>query len=245
MDILEKFNNDEHYYADKEYITNSGLKLMLESPTKFHLWRMGKWSYPSSPAFSIGSAVHQLFLEGIDNTVEFTKRRVGSEWLEFSEQNSDKIILSSKEYHLVHSMIDKLKKVDDVQEIFGDFTPEVPMIMTQNDIKIKGKADAVRNDWQGVKVIDLKTCKSLRDFEKSAPWSGYDQQAALYTKLFDADEFYFVAIEKDFPYEVGIYKVSDNFMSRGLRKLDSSLEMYKHLFVDGNYRGYTAKYSEL
>lgn len=245
MTILEKLNSDDFYYADKEYLTNSALKMMQESPTKYYLWKQGKYNYPSSSAFNIGKAVHAMFLEGIDNTVEYSKRRAGGEWLEFSEENSDKIILSSKEYNMVHSMIDKLKKVSQVQDLMGDFTPEVPAIMTIQDVQMKGKADAVTKDYRGTILTDLKTCKSLKDFEKSAQWMGYDQQCAVYTNLFEADEFYFVAIEKEFPYEVGIYKASNNFYQRGMQRLSNGLETYKDLFVNGNYIPYSAKYQEL
>lgn len=64
MSVIEKFNDDEAYFADKEYLSNSMLKLLRQSPTKFHLMRKGKWSYPSASYFDIGAALHALFLEG-------------------------------------------------------------------------------------------------------------------------------------------------------------------------------------
>ena len=53
MDILERFNDDEVYYADREYLSNSSLKLMKESPTKFSLWHKGKWLQPNTSAFDV------------------------------------------------------------------------------------------------------------------------------------------------------------------------------------------------
>ena len=64
MDILERFNDDEVYYADREYLSNSSLKLMKESPTKFNLWHKGKWSQPNTSAFDVGRALHARFLGG-------------------------------------------------------------------------------------------------------------------------------------------------------------------------------------
>ena len=69
MSDLEKFKSDEAYYADTEYLSNSMLKLLRQSPTKFHLMREGKWSYPSASYFDVGTALHALFLEGIDKTI--------------------------------------------------------------------------------------------------------------------------------------------------------------------------------
>ena len=39
MSDLEKFKDDEAYYADKSYMSNSSFKLLRQSPTKFYLWR--------------------------------------------------------------------------------------------------------------------------------------------------------------------------------------------------------------
>ena len=36
MTDLERFQDDEAYYADKKYMTNSALKLLRTSPTKFY-----------------------------------------------------------------------------------------------------------------------------------------------------------------------------------------------------------------
>ena len=63
MNIVEKFQDDEAYYADKSYMSNSSFKLLRKSPTKFYLWRQGKWSYPNTSFFDVGSALHALFLE--------------------------------------------------------------------------------------------------------------------------------------------------------------------------------------
>ena len=71
----EKFKNDEEYYADRSYLSNSSLKLLRESPTKFKLWRENKWSYPNTNFFSIGSAIHALFLEGKETAIVYEDRK--------------------------------------------------------------------------------------------------------------------------------------------------------------------------
>ena len=69
MDIIERFNDDEVYYADREYLSNSSLKLLKESPTKFDLLRKDKWKQPSTSAFDVGRALHARFLEGKTNYI--------------------------------------------------------------------------------------------------------------------------------------------------------------------------------
>jgi len=249
---LEKFKSDEAYYADKEYLSNSMLKLLRQSPTKFHLMREGKWSYPSASYFDVGTALHALFLEGIDKTVLWQGTRRGNDYKEFKAENPDKLILPTKDYDTVHNMHNKLRKLSEVDELMGElFKPEVPGIMEHitpsfTNIKLKGKADALVFDGDSTYLVDLKTtAKSLDDFKKSAKWMFYNQQAYLYSKIFGVDDFYFLVIEKEFPYEVGIFKASDEFLSSGEWEFNKSIEMYENLFLNQEFNPYNVRYDEL
>jgi hypothetical protein len=246
MDILERFNDDEVYYADREYLSNSSLKLMKESPTKFDLWRKGKWSQPNNPAFDIGRALHARFLEDKVNYIGWEGQRRGGEYKEFCAENPQTIVLTKNDYHLVEGMYDKLSKVDAVKHIMGlEFTPEVPGIMEYhtaqgNIVKVKGKADALA--WDGVNnyLVDLKTTRDpMHKFKKNAFYN-YAQQAFLYKTIFNVDKFYFLVVQKEFPYEVGIYEAGDAFLARGERELEESINLYERLFINGEFKPYSA-----
>jgi hypothetical protein len=246
MDILERFNDDEVYYADREYLSNSSLKLMKESPTKFDLWRKGKWSQPNNPAFDIGRALHARFLEDKVNYIGWEGQRRGGEYKEFCAENPQTIVLTKNDYHLVEGMYDKLSKVDAVKHIMGlEFTPEVPGIMEYhtaqgNVVKVKGKADALA--WDGVNnyLVDLKTTRDpMHKFKKNAFYN-YAQQAFLYKTIFNVDKFYFLVVQKEFPYEVGIYEAGDAFLARGERELEESINLYERLFINGEFKPYSA-----
>jgi len=244
MTIEEKFNDDKAYFADKSYMSNSSLKLLRQSPTKFKLWREGKWNYPSANFFAIGSALHALFLEGKETALVYNGTRRGKEWLEFSKQNEGRDILNPKELDSVYSMYERLKLSPKVQELMGDFTPELPAVGELMGVPLKGKADALVQHWDRPYLVDLKTtAKSLSEFQRGARYMMYNQQAALYKYLFQVEDFYFVVIEKEFPYEVGIFKCSDSFLNSGLNELQQSLELYKKLFIDGEYdNNYTPEF---
>jgi hypothetical protein len=242
----EKFKNDEEYYADRSYLSNSSLKLLRESPTKFKLWRDNKWSYPNTNFFSIGSAIHALFLEGKETAVVYDGIRRGKEWEKFSMEHSDRDILNPKELNSVYEMYDKLKNSTKVQELMGDFSPEVPAVSELMGIPVKGKADALIDNWNGKYLVDLKTtAKSLSEFKRGASYMLYNQQAALYKYLFEVDDFYFVVVEKEFPYEVGIFKCSDAFLNSGLKELQTSINLYRELFLNGDYNYYYTREYEL
>ena len=119
MDILERFNDDEVYYADREYLSNSSLKLMKESPTKFSLWHKGKWSQPNTSAFDVGRALHARFLEDKVNYIGWEGQRRGNDYKEFRAENPESIALTQNDFHLVEGMYDKLSKVDAVRDIMG------------------------------------------------------------------------------------------------------------------------------
>lgn len=252
MDYAKQFEDDNAYFADKTYLSNSMLKLLRESPTKFHLMREGKWSYPTASYFDIGTALHALFLEGKQVALPWEGRRGTNDYKKFCAENPDKIIMPQKEYDLVMGMYKKLKKLDEVKDIMGiDFKAEVPMVGEHitdrgNVIPIKGKADALVFDGVETYLVDLKTsAKSLDDWKRNAPWMLYNQQAYLYSKLFGVDKFYFLVVEKQFPYEVGIFEASDEFMARGEYEFNKSINLYEKLFLDGVFRPYTARVEQL
>ena len=87
MDILERFNDDEVYYADRDYLSNSSLKLLKESPTKFKLWLDNKWSQANTSAFDVGRALHARFLEDKVTYLDWNGARRGNEYKEYCASN--------------------------------------------------------------------------------------------------------------------------------------------------------------
>jgi exodeoxyribonuclease VIII len=84
-------------------------------------------------------------------------------------------------------------------------------------------------------VVDLKTTKSAskRGFAKSVAEYRYHVQAAIYTDLLEANglfvpEFIFIAVEKTYPYAVGIYKLDQDALDLGRSLYQRDLALYKH-----------------
>jgi hypothetical protein len=246
VDIIERFNDDEVYYADREYLSNSSLKLLKESPTKFDLWRKNKWSQASTSAFDVGRALHARFLEDKVNYTDWNGARRGAEYKNFCAENPDTIVLTKNDYHIVEGMYDKLSKVPQVEDIMGlSMKPEVPGVLEWetekgNIIKLKGKADALAWDGELSYLVDLKTTKDPLHKWKRNAFYNYAQQAYLYSEIFDVNVFYFLVVQKEFPYEVGIYKAGDAFLARGEKELEESINLYERLFIDGEYKPYSA-----
>jgi hypothetical protein len=52
-------------------------------------------------------------------------------------------------------------------------------------------------------------------------------------------------IEKDFPYEVGIFRASDEFLARGEWEFNKSINLYEKTFLNGVFNPYSARVGEL
>ena len=60
------FESDDEYYADREFLTNSSLKMLHKSPTLFYMWLNKKGENYSSNALEVGKAFHAISLEDKD-----------------------------------------------------------------------------------------------------------------------------------------------------------------------------------
>ena len=240
------FESDKEYYADREYLTNSSMKMLRKSPALFNMWLKGKESIFSSTALDIGKAFHALVLEDRVDFVGFEGTRRGKEYLQFCEENKDKIVLTQKDAEMVHSMQNALNKCPEAYDLMYNANDiqqaEVAKTGEWDGIKIKGKADLlVERNFDEYFLVDVKTTGGeLSEFKRSAPYMGYDQQAAFYCHLFGVERFIFVVITKSFPYDIGIYECSPSFLAKGRYKASESISMYKNLFLNGNFNPYSA-----
>lgn len=255
MNDLELFNDDLHYYADRKYITNSSLKKLRESPVLFKMWLDKKNVDDSNniPALRQGKAIHAWALEGKNDFKTYSGVRRGKEWDAYAKEHQHSTILTPKEAKDVEAWKVALDKCAEVQDLMNNTSnenvPEVPAIGEWGGVAIKGKADLVvtPKDFSESFLVDLKTTGgTLAEFRRKAYLYDYDMQAAFYTHLFGVKDMLFVVVEKKFPYHIGIYKASEQFIASGAKKANEAIEMYNHFFVDGNYKPYAlADYGEL
>lgn len=237
--IYEPFNDDSLYYSDRDYISNSMLGKLIESPHLFNLWREGKHEYPKNSNFVVGRYVHTMVLEPEKiNTFHISeyKTRTSAGFKEDIKKYGYDWVVTANEHAMSVAMQKELDKRDRITELLLFADKEVPFISEWDGIPIKGKVDAIV-EIDGMKVvIDLKTTgKEVTNFPKSARSFDYDRQAYFYLKLTGADAFMFIPVEKSFPYTPALYTASEDFVSRGEYKFNYAMNLYKRLFVDGEY----------
>jgi len=239
--------SDENYYADRQFLSNSSLKMLRESPTKFDQWRKGIYRQPDTSAFALGKAVHSMFLEGVDTAVlcEIRRDKRTQEYRDLLDASYGKNLLTASEYKDYEGMVKKLQSIEEVNNLIDGGVPELAGFANLYGLDFKAKADMIIETEDLKYLVDLKTsAKPLDEFYRSARYLLYNQQAYLYQQIFGIDHFIFVVVEKSYPYEVGIFECSDEFLTSGRLELEKSVEMYKELFINNEYnpnsaRGYT------
>ena len=233
IDTCSKFQFDENYYADTEFISNSMLGLLKKSPKDLDMF-FQKGGSLETPAMVFGRAFHKAILEPeifSDEVVVYDgKTKRGKAWDEFSEANFDKDIITEAEFDCLRKMRHNLRKNKDIDELLVG-NKEVPMVWEDSlsSVRCKGKVDILHKDV----IVDIKTTQdaSFEGFRRSSYKYGYNRQAAFYLDGFGAKEFIFVVIEKKAPYNIGVYHCSDEFIESGREEYSRLLMDYRKYFV--------------
>jgi hypothetical protein len=250
------FANDKEYYGDRKYLTTSSLKMLRKSVKKFNIWMAGLISEEPSDALQQGSALHALVLENKKIFVGYEGRRAGAEYKKFlDDKNDEMFVFTMKDEKLIHDMYRALYECNESFELLFDpsneSANEIPMTAELFGIAMKGKADRVlynatlpiSNVTVGSFGVDLKTTGGdLDEFARSARFYDYDMQAYVYSQIFGLDGFVFVVVSKKWPYEVGIFECSDEFIASGEAKAKQAINKYIENFVESKYNPNKASY---
>lgn len=234
-------------YFDRPELSNSALNKFAISP-KHYLWSKAHKQQPT-PAMIFGSAFHCFILEPEKFKDSFfvldTEKRpdktmtmaakANKEWKEqmiIANRGKTQIdMFDMQTIELMKACLmehpgakDLLSKVTDTEkEIF--WTDEI------TGIKMKGKLDGLGDNF----IIDLKTCQSAEPigFVSHSINYAYHRQAALYldgcrANKIKANNFYFIAIEKDPPFAVSVLSTSSEFEKFGRQSYQRLLEDFQY-----------------
>ena len=242
INTCSKFQFDENYYSDTEFISNSMLGLLKKSPKELARF-FEKGSLPTQ-AMEFGRAFHLAILEPqvfSEQVVVYSgKTKRGKAWDEFCQENEGKTIITEIEFECIKGMENVLFSNKDIaRKLHGN--KEIPMVWQDplSSVLCKGKVDIIN----GGQIVDIKTTQdaSFEAFRRSAYKYGYNRQAAFYLDGFDAKEFIFIVIEKKAPYNVGVYLCSKDFIESGREEYSNLLMDYRKYFSDADLNNYEIK----
>ena len=229
--------DDETYFADQMYVTNSMLKNLLTGST-YNLKHYLESEHKETESLLVGSAFHCMLLE----PDEFDKRYVyepkfdkrtkaGKEaYAEFEQTLNGRKPIPEHYQEAFETMLVRLESHDNARELIKDATKREVIHFWEDvktGLKCKGKIDAQSETY----LLDIKTTSKkadLRAFQEFATNYMLAQQASFYVNGTGIKDFYYIMFELKAPYNIAVYKMSDNALSYGGAYIDMTLNMYKH-----------------
>jgi len=224
QELIEKLNDDEHYYGDfgNQFLSNSDIGTLLSNPLSF------KEPVKPSPALVIGNYFHTAILEP-DKLKSFKIVKSSSRNTKmYKEISGGEMCLLEHEADMIERMIERIESNDIFNNLIkkGNVEYEVPNVKELFGNLWKGKADVVNHDDK--LIIDLKTTSDIDNFRRSARRYNYDSQAYIYSQMFGY-EFVFIAIDKK-TLKTGLFDCSESFYLSGEDKVQRASSNYDLFF---------------
>jgi hypothetical protein len=226
QELLDNMYDDSFYYGylGKNALSSSSLKMLISSPKTYKY--VTKYGSDESQALRDGKLFHKMILEPHklnDLVIVDVATKAAKEYKLAKEEGLE--VYTKKEYNDAERLTDALLRNNEVVSLMSKCQTEIPAIEMIDGIPFRAKADILKTNM----IIDLKTTAGINEFRYSADKYNYDLQAYLYKKMFNVDEFVFVAIDKG-SLDIAIFECSNEFYAKGKAKLEQGISNYKYFF---------------
>jgi hypothetical protein len=229
--------SNESYQNDfRSYLSSSDIRRLLRSPA--HYKNPTRFE---SPAMAFGSLVHTFVLEPHVAEARYrTKSDVDGRTKEgktirdweasLATQQGIKFVNRS-DYDAAVNITASVRSHLGCGSLLSGGLAEVSCVLDGFcGVNVRIRPDYLTDS----SVVDLKTCVDGRQdaFCRSVINFGYEVQAAFYVDIaqtFDGNkrDFYWVAVEKEAPFAVAVYKASDAMLQYGRAQYLKAIELYK------------------
>lgn len=211
------------YHARRDMLTSHRLADFRRCPLLFRRKELGLIPDRDTTAYLVGRAAHTLILEGRGRyEAEYavggpinpkTGQPYGSNTKAFAEwaEKRCKPVLSDDQASQVEQMAASVRDHEIASKLLRSGVPESTVRCT-----IAGHACQARIDWLTMDehaIVDLKTTRSLDEFDRDVAAYEYVHQMAFYreaiaTVLGTDVPTYLIAVEKDEPYRCGVWHIA-------------------------------------
>jgi hypothetical protein len=243
--------SSEEYHAH-EAVGSSGLRTIIQSSPLHYLWNL-KHPSESTPAMKLGTLIHESILEPDKfkaaivspdfGDLRSSKNREAKEsWL---QDNHGKTILKADEHMQIEGILASLSIHNTALSYLsaGKAEDSLFWIDPETKIPLKARPDFLKDNHI---MIDVKSTidASFSGFQKTIVNYNYHIQAALYldgaTEIYGHkfDEFVIIAIEKDPPYAINCFILTDETIAEGRAQYQQALKILKKCRETGIYPGY-------
>ena len=234
--MWSEISDEQYFTCYNSYLSSTDIRRILRSPAHYKNPQI-----IDSPALAFGSLAHAFVLLPADAEARYRPRadvdgrtkegKAVRDWEASLAAQQGIQFVSRADYDAAVSIASSIRTHLGASSLFTSGVAEVSGILDGFcDINVRIKPD-YRTDGY---IVDLKSCVDARPdpFVRSVVNFGYDVQAALYVDVAQAidgkkRDFYWVAVEKDAPYAVAVYKASDEMLERGRQQYIKAIELYR------------------
>ena len=235
------------YQADPAF-SASDLKIITKQNPRA-LWhaKFNELAPPKlpTPAMKFGTLFHAMCLEPEEfaskfKVVEDKRTKKGKEQALEAEKKGLTVI-TPQDVALADNMMSAICANSVAWELLDKGKSEQSFWWSHDatGLDLKCRCDKINGDT----VVDLKTTGeggSAPDvFTRTITNLNYHLQAAHYLQGTGATNFVFVVIEKVFPYNIGVYKLENEFLDYGYELQEQALLKISEAVTSGKWLGYT------
>lgn len=236
------------YHAEPA-VSKSDLDLINRSPAHYKYVKENPTE--QTAAMLLGSVVHTLVLEPEKFADEYVvapaldkrTKKGKEEWNEFIGSIDGKTVVDRKIYETAELAASSVRNHPIAARLLQGGQAETSYFWEENGIKCKCRPDYLRMDIKC--VIDLKTTQNASpdSFIKSAYDYRYHVQAAWYLRGLkacgiEAENFIFIAVEKEPPYTVCVYTADELMINLGTAIANENFKTLCECMRSDNWYGY-------
>lgn len=232
-DILEKMKDDSFYYGHlgQHALSSSAIKKLLDGPKAY---KTSLSASDDSQPLRDGQLVHMHILEPhkVKDLIVIEGTKAKKEFKEAVAEHGSHKVFTQSEVDNAYWIAEALHNNAEASFLIDDCEYEIPGVAMIDGIPFRAKADVISKDKKS--IIDIKTTSSIGEDANDFYWSArkfkYAMQAVLYMRIFGAEEFTFLVIDKTTK-EIAICPCSDEFLMMGEDMLLRGIENYKKFFT--------------
>jgi len=237
-------------YRKATGLSQSSLKHFLISPA--HYLASTEEVIEPTKAMQFGTAFHAHLLQAnpeehyaVKNKVDGRSKEGKAYNEQFAFENAGKVVIDSDEKSKIVCMAEEVMAHPTAGKLMQSLTHrEFAVFGTHQGVRLKGLIDGYCHE-EGV-IVDLKTAEdaSPAGFRKAIRDRRYDIQVAHYTWLMlnagkRVNVFYFIAVEKEAPYAVGVYKINPHTLMYSMGTWEEAIGRFKDCQSTGLYPAYS------
>jgi hypothetical protein len=231
-------------------LRSTALKEFIKSPAhyRYSLSEEARAENDKKSYFIVGRLIHAALLEpekvkdqfavcdvSSRNTKEYHKVRA------IESERGRSVVLTS-EFDMANKVVAAAQANPTVMELISKCAPEISAVAKLGDVLCKCRMDGfIKEDGH---VFDIKTTsEDATAFPYNVAKYGYDVSASFYVDILleaelDVKRFSFIVIEKNPPYGIRIYDMTEEFIVYGRAKYEGALAKYKECLKSGIYPSY-------